>query len=259
MKLSYFALAGLMLAIAAGIYLTLQNDMDGRMEAMKSEMQADSDRRLREQEKALKDQIAAASKSAEEARKKLAENATAKLPGAIANAVENDPSVQEALERVKALQSGADSGEGVAAAEPPNLSSNAANPAEPDARILAQEEDRILSPARFQPNEGSNAGSLEEAAKLTQLQAHIAGLPRIARVKNANPVQNEGFVVLDQGAKVGINPGDSFAVRRGTAIIGHIRIGNTVRPNECVANVQAGKFITGIVIREGDDIIKFQE
>jgi cell shape-determining protein MreC len=258
MKLSHFALAGLMLAIAAGIYLTLQNDMDGRLEAMKSEMQADSDRRLREQEKALKDQIAASAKAAEEARKQLTENAKSKLPGAIAQAVENDPTVKEALEKVKALNTAENPGEGVAAA-PPDFVPGAANATDPEARMLAQEEERILSPARFQPNEGSNAGSLEQAAQLTQLQAHIAGLPRIARVKNANPVQNEGFVVLDQGAEVGINPGDSFAVRRGTAIIGHISIGNTVRPNECVANVQAGKFITGIVIREGDDIIRFQE
>jgi outer membrane lipopolysaccharide assembly protein LptE/RlpB len=51
MKLTHFALTGLFLLLAAGMYLTMKTDMDGRME----EMKADADRKYELLQKAIKE------------------------------------------------------------------------------------------------------------------------------------------------------------------------------------------------------------
>ena len=92
---------------------------------------------------------------------------------------------------------------------------------------------------------------------MTKEQELIMAQPSIAKVKDANPAANEGFVILDHGSNANLAPGDSFAVRRGTAIIGRVIIGQTVEVTQCVGEVLPQKLVAGMVVQKGDELIKY--
>lgn len=259
MKLTHIALAGLILLVAAGVYLTLQTDMDGKVEQMKADFERENQRRDRE----LKETIAKANADAREAADKARALAIAAEgagdPDAAPPVVNppQDPSVKQALGKVKSLVTPG----------PPPLETEpapAAAPADINSAVLEKEEE-VIHTAREEAEriarettELNNAPVEAPAAdKLSNLQSLIVAQPYIARVSDARPADNTDFIVLDAGSNKALKPGDRFALRRGTAIIARIVIGDTVRENQCVANVVPRSLVTGIIIRPGDEVIKF--
>lgn len=249
MKLPHFALAGLVLLIAVGIYLTLQSDMDGKVEELKANFERENDRRERD----LKDKIAAANADAKAAADRARELAGA-APGAAkikpsgAPVPGDDPSVASALENVKS-----------------SIADNTGTaPATGVPEILEKEQDIINSTGvgteRIAADTAKVTGVLPEeldAEALSNLQSLILAQPRIARVEDARPGDNTDFIVLDEGLNKGLATGDRFAIRRGTAIVARIQIGQTVLAAKSVADVVPGSLVAGMVIKPGDDVIKF--
>lgn len=258
MKLTHFALAGLILLIAAGIYLTLQTDMDGKV----AQLQADFDRENQRRDRELKETIARTGAEAKAAADKARDLVVAaegagdpSAPPGLENPPE-DPAVKNALSRVKSL---------VTPGPPPleNESPPAPPPPGITSEILEKEEDVINTAREESERIARETAELNNAAvdapldKLSNLQSLIMAQPRIARVSDARPADNTDFIVLDEGSNKGLMPGDRFAIRRGTAIIARIVVGDTVRETQCVANVVPRSLVTGIIIRPGDEVIKF--
>jgi hypothetical protein len=258
MKLTHFALVGLILLIAAGIYLTLQTDMDGKV----AQLQADFDRENQRRDRELKETIARTGAEAKAAADKAREMAVAAdgagdpdAPAAPQNPPA-DPAVANALDKVRSA---------VTPGPPPLDLEPAPQPPAPGitTEILEKEDDVINSTRAEAERIARETAELNNAAvdtpldKLSNLQSLIMAQPRIARVSDARPADNTDFIVLDEGSNKGLMPGDRFAIRRGTAIIARIVVGDTVRETQCVANVVPRSLVTGIIIRPGDEVIKF--
>ncbi len=271
MKITHFALAGLFLLLAAGIYLTVQSDMDGRMAEQKAEydrMRAESDKKYAELEKAIREQKAPASTA--DAAQDHVDAAMAKAKKGLAKAKtaldpeHPDASVGDALTNVKnGLQNGATE---TASAGTNTIIEVSENGDVATQRILDKEQREVLNnsgigTARVARDTAEVTGAIPEdaAVRLTNLQSLIVAQPAIARVENANAAANEGFVILDRGLNANLAKGDAFAVRRGTALIGRVTVGDTIEETRCVAEVVAKQLVRGMVLQKGDEIIKFDQ
>ena len=282
MKMTHFAIAGLFLLLGAGIYLTVQTDMDGRMEQQKADferMRAESDKKIEQLEKTMRDQKAPpavadaatdlkntvageADAAAAQAKKAIANVKSAlevQSPGAkeIEGAVDNTTKglTRRANDLTSAPKAAVDgAGE--------NLTETADEVAQ---RILEKEQDVLnntgVSDARIARDTAEVTGAIPDnlAPRMTNIQTQIMAQPAIARVENANAAANEGFVILDRGLNANLARGDAFAVRRGTAVIGRVVIGETMEETRCVAEVLARHLVQGMVIQKGDEIIKFDQ
>lgn len=271
MKMTHFALAGLFLLLAAGIYLTVQSDMDGRMAQQQADfdrMRAESDKKLEQLEKAIREQktpapIADAAQAVDAAMAK-AKKGIAKTK-TIADPEHPDAAVGHALTNVKnGLQSGASDLTGATRTETTiEISETVDATAQ---QILDKEQREVLNNSgvgteRIALDTAEVTGAIPEdaAVRLTNLQSLIMAQPAIARVENANAAANEGFVILDRGLNANLAKGDAFAVRRGTALIGRVTVGDTIEETRCVAEVVAKKLVQGMVLQKGDEIIKFDQ
>ena len=270
MKLTHFAVTALVLLLAAAVYLMMQTDMDGRM----AEMKADYDRKLELMEKARKESAAtppALSSAANAAAAKINEGAAAvngvasKVADKVNKQMPDDAAVGEALENVKAtLKSRAQELTANGEENPGPVPSEPGDSGDLPPELLAKEQRDILTNTgadveRIGLEDAVIAGAASAGKKLTNVQSLVAAQPSIARVKpNPNSkIDHADFVVLDKGSDVGLKTGDSFAVRRGTAIIGRVVIGDTVEKDQCIANIVPEKLVTGMVLEAGDEVIKF--
>ena len=270
MKLTHFAVTGLVLLLAAAAYLMMQTDMDGRM----AEMKADYYRKLELMEKARKESaqtLPTLTSAADAAATRINEGAArvnaaaSKIADKVNRHLPDDPAVGEALENVKAtLKSRAQE---LAASEEENPGAVSPEPGDAGdlpAELLAKEQRDILTNTgvdveRIGLEDAVISGAAPAGKKLTNVQSLVLNQPSIARVKpNPNSkIDHADFVVLDKGSDVGLKTGDSLAVRRGTAIIGRVIIGDTVERDQCIANIVPEKLVTGMVLEAGDEIIKF--
>lgn len=276
MKMTHFALAGLFLLLGAGIYLTVQSDMDGRMEQQKAEFErtlAERDRKMAEQlEKAKSEQKAPpdtstvqdkAAAAVAQAKKGVANVKTAlnqKLPG--------DTEINGAAEKAakdptrRAVDLAAAAKEAVDAAGD-NITETVD---EATQRILEKEQREVLNTSgvgveRIARDTAVVTGEIPDdlAPRMTNIQTQIMAQPAIARVENSNAAANEGFVILDRGLNANLAKGDAFAVRRGTALIGRVVISDNIEETRCVADVIAKHLVAGMVLKKGDEIIKFDQ
>ena len=282
MKMTHFAIAGLFLLLGAGIYLTVQTDMDGRMEQQKAEferMRAESDKKIEQLEKTMREQKAAPVvadaatdlknnvKSEADAAAAQAKKAIANVKSALEDQLPGENGIQGTVDKAKsgAGQRATDLAAAAKAAVDgagDNLTETADEAAK---RILEKEQDVLnnsgVSDVRIARDTAAVTGAIpdELAPRLTNIQTQIMAQPAIARVENANAAANEGFVILDRGLDANLAKGDAFAVRRGTALIGRVVIGETMEETRCVAEVLARHLVKGMVIQKGDEIIKFDQ
>ncbi len=120
-----------------------------------------------------------------------------------------------------------------------------AKAAEAEARLITNK--AATNPAAITP---APAGE-----PLNEIQSRIAAAPAIAKVKSSH--LTDGFVVLDQGSGRNLTTGQDFAIRRGHVIIAkRITVGETVSPDECIADVNPKSLELGVDIKPGDEIIK---
>ena len=282
MKMTHFAIAGLFLLLGAGIYLTVQTDMDGRMEQQKADferMRAESDKKIEQLEKTMRDQkaptaVADAATDLKATAKNEADAAAAQVKKGIANvksALDQQlPAENEikdtAANAKKGLTGRANDLAAAAKAAVDGAGDNLTETADEAAqRILEKEQDVLnntgVGDVRIARDTAEVTGAIPDnlAPRLTNIQTQIMAQPAIAHVENANAAANEGFVILDRGLNANLAKGDAFAVRRGTAIIGRVVIGETMEETRCVAEVLARHLVQGMVVQKGDEIIKFDQ
>jgi hypothetical protein len=258
MKISHFALAGLFLLLAAGIYLTMKTEMDGQVEQLK----ADNERKFEQYEKAQKENtallaktIAATKEKEKEATAVVAESPKVSKPKA--QTTPEDPAVIPVKKPVKPVDDNVVASAPPTELLPPPGSEETLDSAE--ARIIAKEQRELLNNKsgvnddRIAEEDGKITNAIPEGEHLTRSQSRVKALPSIARVKEVK--EADGFVVLDAGSNVNLAKGDKFSVRRGTFILGSVTVSDTVRPTECVADVN--KLIDGAALQKGDEIIKW--
>lgn len=278
MKLTHFAVAGLVLLLGAGIYIVMQEDMDGKLK----EQQADFNRKIEQMNRTMKEQqesAAALAKAADDLKERAATGVkdtkaamgktASKAERAIDRAVnETTGEVKEATDELgekmkglaRSLENRDPREDSVLTPVPRN---NAAAEEELPGELMEKERDILNSTGvgadRIAQETASATGELEDnSQKRTRMQSMIAAQPAIARIKNAEKAEESGFVVLDRGLDANLAKGDTFAVRRGTWVIGRVAIGDTVRDNESVADVVRVD-ARGMALQKGDELIKFDQ
>ncbi len=252
MKLQHFAMSCLFLLIAAGLYLTLKSDMEATHEEQRAVNQAII--------KGQQDQQAVN----QALLKKITDNAA---PGEAAGnpAVVSTPAVAVAAvpsatgAPVKptgiAKTPSSTSPDKPAAAVPGTIA--AADPAEPPAldAALTRDAQELLASAQDQVTTADPPAGSEERP-LTRLQESISRQGAIAKIEDARTGGTD-FVVINAGTNANITAGSTFAVRRGTAIVGRVVINDNIQKDQAVADVK--KLVPGMVLQEGDELIIFDE
>lgn len=87
----------------------------------------------------------------------------------------------------------------------------------------------------------------------TPRQRQVMSAPAIAKVSE---VQVEsGFVIISSGAGRKIEKGMPFAIRRGDAIVGRVKI-TLVEEGNAVADIVRDSVPVGVTLQQGDDVIQ---
>lgn len=231
MKLTQFAFASILVLLLVAGYLTLKSDLDSKLDDQK----ADKDKlaaRVDELEKKQSQPAPVASPPA----------AVPVAPAPVAAPVPQPPVNPVAAEALAA-----------AAAIPPNAPLAPDN----DPRMLEDERKVLnLGAADRVAEDSLTLPAAAEGQTLTKIQQRIVALPAIARVKQY--ADKEGMIVLDRGSNVGLKPGDQFSLRRKTAVIGKVRISETINPGECIADVLPGSMPVGMLPAVEDEVIQFE-
>jgi hypothetical protein len=105
------------------------------------------------------------------------------------------------------------------------------------------------SPAVAAAIEAANAAPLPA----TPRQRQITAAPKLAEVKQF--AKDYGFVEITAGSGSRIEVGMGFAIRRGNAIIGRIKV-TDVENNSAVADVDSRSLPPGVIIETGDEVIQ---
>lgn len=234
MKLTQFALSSVIVLLAVAAYLTLKSDFDSRLagqNALNEKMVA----RLEEMSKKQAQPLPQPAPPA-------AVPVVAALPAAAAPAVAALPPRDPA----GAALPGASG-----AASPPLAAAN-------DPRMLEDERAVLnLGSADRVATDSLTLPAALDGQALTRVQQRIVALPAIARVKLF--AEKEGMIVLNSGSNVGLRAGSQYSLRRKSAVIGKIRISDTVNPTECVADLVPGSMPVGMLPAVDDDVIQFEE
>ncbi len=219
MKLQHFALACLFILLSAGVYLTMKTDM----EASREEQQRFNEKLL--------DRL-----------DKLGSGKKEDAPAAAPTALPAEPVAVVA--------------EPPAAPETAGAPVPLAPPVSAEGALLEKEERLLRGIAPAEATETiAEAADASTAPKISRLQERIKQQTAIAKISDART--SADFVVIDAGKNANITPGDIYAVRRGTAIVARLVIGDTVEANEAIANVK--KLVTGMTLQNGDELILFDE
>ena len=228
MKLTQFALSSVIVLLAVAAYLTLKSDLDSRLVA----------------QNAINDKMIA---RMEELAKKSAQPTPVPTPPAAAPV---PPAAAPVLPPVPPRDPAAAPASGIPAA-PPLAAAN-------DPRMLEEEREVLnLGAADRVATDSLTLPAALEGKALTRVQQRIVALPAIARVKLF--AEKEGMIVLNSGSNVGLRAGSQYSLRRKSAVIGKIRISDTVNPTECVADLVPGSMPVGMLPAVDDDVIQFEE
>lgn len=233
MKLPHFALAAFIVLLAAAGYLTIKSDFESKFEEQRD----------------LNQRVLAAM---EELKKQQQERQAAVPAPAPAPVRVEEPAP------VPAAQSPAPSSGAAVNPAPSRAPSTGVADVPPD--LLAQER-ALLDEARKAPElppvapEAPMDDEIPTGPRLTAVQRKIMDQPAIARVLEYSA--ELGAVILDRGSKVNLEPGQEYSIRRRAAVIGKLRISDTIEPDQCVADVLPGSMPPGMVPVPGDEVILF--
>lgn len=144
---------------------------------------------------------------------------------------------------------------------PPPAPGTIAPPPAPVRSALPPEDQEIMAGAGTLPGGGLTVprSVMEAEAKgistntLTPLQQQVLTAKPVAKVKTV--VKEQGFVVLDGGAKAGLSKGQKFEIRRGSAVLAKVSVTDAVEENEAVADLDFASIPTGVSIEPGDELI----
>lgn len=99
-----------------------------------------------------------------------------------------------------------------------------------------------------------SAAALESSPPaLTPRQRLLISLPAIGKV--AESQQQYGFVVISAGTDKKLERGSVFALRRGNAVVGRIKV-TEIENTSAIANLQPGSVPVGVDVQMGDDVVQ---
>jgi hypothetical protein len=271
MKLQHSALACLCTLLAAGVYLTIKSDMDAQLEEQKAlnrqlvEQMRNLDRKMEEKTEVAAEPAAAVKPEVAKAAAAV-EPAVAVAPG---DGVLADPGVPSASAAVtvpvepgrEEIDPASEPGVTVRGGAAVNSVNAGVAPEAPGLGLEGERERDILNTslpetdrAALETADVPDAG-VAPGKRLTKTQQIVLAQPAIARISQNK--EDAGFVVIDRGKRANLVKGDAFAVRRGTAVIGRVVIGDTVEDEMAVADIK--NVVTGMTFEIGDEIIKFDQ
>ena len=109
------------------------------------------------------------------------------------------------------------------------------------------EEDRPVIPG------GRKTPATVDIPLLTSQQKKVMESDVVARIKVVK--LDQGFVVIDAGIEKGIKAGDTYDVRRDSALVGRVKLSEIIEATESVADVLPGSTPPGVKIEEGDELV----
>ena len=254
MKLQHIALACLCTLLAAGVYLTIKSDMDAQLEEQKA-----YNRKLIEQmssiEKRIEEQPAAPAPAAP-----AATPAVAAVPPVVPTVTDVPEAATPPAAPRKEINPDSPPGATVRSGTAINSADPGAAPPELSSAEMEERERDILNNSTPEAERAAleTAGTPEAAPsgrRLTKTQQLVLAQPAVARISENK--EDTGFVIIDRGTRAKLVKGDAFAVRRGTAIIGRVVIGDTIEDDMAVADIKS--VVTGMQLEVGDEIIKFDQ
>lgn len=92
-----------------------------------------------------------------------------------------------------------------------------------------------------------------EATPMTPLQKKVTAAAMIGKVVDVKP--EYGFVVVNAGSGNNLREEQEFALRRGTYIVGRIRVSSVEDVASSIANIVQGSVPTGMEVLPGDEVI----
>ena len=66
--------------------------------------------------------------------------------------------------------------------------------------------------------------------------------------------RNWNFVVLNLGGRSGVNANETMVIRRGTSLVGRVRI-TSVEPSQSIADIVPNSVPAGISVQAGDTVV----
>lgn len=242
MKLTQFATAALIVLLAVAGYLTIKSDLEER-QAKQNEFQEKILAKMEEMSKKQPAPVPSPPPAAPVS-EKVTPAAPAVPAAAPAPAAPRNPGA----------------GTGAISAVPPNLDNTVPMAPADDPRLI-DDERKILNTASNErtATESLNLPASLDNKPLNPMQSRIVALPAIAQVKQFSDKDGINFLVLNRGVAAGFKAGDSFALRRRTAVIGRITISDTIDASECVADLVPNSMPPGMTPVPGDDVIQFDQ
>lgn len=243
MKLTQFATAALIVLLAVAGYLTIKSDLEDR-QTKQNEFQ---EKVLAKMEELGKKQPAAVPSPPP----------AAPVPDKIPAAA---PVAPAPVATTPAASRTPGAGPGPISAVPPNFDNSVPMAAADDPRLIDDEKKILNSGANDRTaTESLSLPSALDNKPLNPMQSRIVALPAIAQVKKFSDKDGINFLVLNRGIAAGFKAGDSFALRRRTAVIGRITISDTIDTSECVADLVPNSMPPGMTPVAGDDVIQFDQ
>jgi hypothetical protein len=254
MKLQHIALACLCTLLAAGVYLTIKSDMDAQLEEQKA-YNKQLIEKMSSIEKRIEDQPAAAAPAAP-----AAAPAVATVPSVVPTVTDVPEAPAPPAAPRKEINPDSPPGATVRSGTAINSADPGAAPPELTTGEMEERERDILNNSTPEAERTAlETAGVPEAApsgrRLTKTQQLVLAQPAIARISENK--EDTGFVIIDRGTRAKLVKGDAFAVRRGTAIIGRVAIGDTIEDDMAVADIKS--VVTGMQLEIGDEIIKFDQ
>jgi hypothetical protein len=254
MKLQHIALACLCTLLAAGVYLTIKSDMDAQLEEQKA-YNKQLIEKMSSIEKRIEDQPAAAAPAAP-----AAAPAVATVPSVVPTVTDVPEAPAPPAAPRKEINPDSPPGATVRSGTAINSADPGAAPPELTTGEMEERERDILNNSTPEAERTAlETAGVPEAApsgrRLTKTQQLVLAQPAIARISENK--EDTGFVIIDRGTRAKLVKGDAFAVRRGTAIIGRVAIGDTIEDDMAVADIKS--VVTGMQLEVGDEIIKFDQ
>jgi hypothetical protein len=254
MKLQHIALACLCTLLAAGVYLTIKSDMDAQLEEQKA-YNKQLIEKMSSIEKRIEDQPVAAAPAAP-----AAAPAVATVPSVVPTVTDVPEAPTPPAAPRKEINPDSPPGATVRSGTAINSADPGAAPPELTTGEMEERERDILNNSTPEAERTAlETAGVPEAApsgrRLTKTQQLVLAQPAIARISENK--EDTGFVIIDRGTRAKLVKGDAFAVRRGTAIIGRVAIGDTIEDDMAVADIKS--VVTGMQLEVGDEIIKFDQ
>lgn len=254
MKLQHIALACLCTLLAAGVYLTIKSDMDAQLEEQKA-YNKQLIEKMSSIEKRIEEQPAAPAPAAP-----AATPAVAAIPPVVPTVTDVPEAATPPAAPRKEINPDSPPGATVRSGTAINSADPGAAPPELSSAEMEERERDILNNSTPEAERTAlETAGVPDAApsgrRLTKTQQLVLAQPAVARISENK--EDTGFVVIDRGTRAKLVKGDAFAVRRGTAIIGRVVIGDTIEDDMAVADIKS--VVTGMQLEVGDEIIKFDQ